>query len=72
MNDVAFARPPRGMTPRFGNMALPDRVDIRNQPGLYFEDGKKRHVYWFERGTAHSATTDAPKDELFRVLDDLL
>ena len=72
LNDVAFARPPRGMTPRFGNMALPDRIEIRNQPGLYFEDGTRRHVYWFERGTAHSATTEAPKDELFRVLDDLL
>jgi hypothetical protein len=72
LNQAAFGRPPRGTTPRFGTLAVPDRIEIRNQPGLYFDDGKKRHVYWFERGTSHSATSDAPRDEIFRVLDDLL
>jgi hypothetical protein len=72
LNQAAFGRPPRGATPRFGSLAVPDRIEIRNQPGLFFDDGKKRHVYWFERGTGHSATSEAERDELFRVLDDLL
>jgi hypothetical protein len=72
LNDVAFSRPPRGTTPRFGPVTLPERVDVRDKPGLLFDDGKQRGVYWFELGAGHFASTDAPKDELSRVLDDLL
>jgi len=72
LNQAAFGRPPRGYTPRFGSLPLPDKMDIRDAPGLYFDDGKHRTVYWFELGAGYSVTTDAPKDELFKVLDDLL
>jgi hypothetical protein len=72
LNMVAFGRPARGTTPRFGLLPVPDRVEIRGNPGLYFDNAKERTVYWFELGAAHSATTDASKDELYEVLDDLL
>ena len=76
LNQSAFGRPPRGAMPRFGSLPVPDRIEIRGNPGLYFETPKdkpgQRSVYWFELGAAHSATTDASKDEFFDVLEDLL
>jgi hypothetical protein len=72
LNQAAFGRPIRGATPRFGSLRVPDRIEVRGNPGLYFEDPKQRSVYWFELGAAHSATTDASKDEFFDVLEDLL
>ena len=72
LNQAAFGRPFRGATPRFGSLPLPDRIKIRGNPGLYFDSPKQRTVYWFELGAAHTATTDAPKDEFFDVLEDLL
>lgn len=72
LNQAAFGKPPRGTTPRFGSLEVPDRLEIRGVPGLYFDDGKQRTVYWFEMGAGYSVTTDASKDELFRVLEDLL
>jgi len=72
LNGVAFGRPVRGETPRFGSVPVPDRIEIRGTPGLYFENPKQRSAYWFELGAGHAATTDAPKDEFFEVLDDLL
>jgi hypothetical protein len=72
LNQTAFGRPPRGSQPRFGEAPVPDRIDIRGMPGLYFDDGKRRTLYWFELGAGYSVTTDAPKEELFQVLEDLL
>ena len=72
LNAAAFGRPARGETPRFGSVPQPDRIEIRGYPGLYFENPKQRSVYWFELGAAHSATTDAPKDQFFDILEDLL
>jgi hypothetical protein len=72
LNQAAFGPLTRGATPRFGSLAVPDRIEIRGVPGLYFDEGKQRTVYWFEMGAGYSVTTTAPKDELFRVLDDLL
>jgi hypothetical protein len=72
LNMTAFGKPPRGITPRFGAAALPEQVEIRGVPGLYFDDGKHRTIYWFELGAGYSVTTDALKEELFKVLEDLL
>ena len=72
LNITAFGKPPRGITPRFGAATLPDRIDIRGVPGLYFDDGKSRTIYWFELGAGYSVTTNATKEELFQVLEDLL
>jgi hypothetical protein len=72
LNMTAFGRPPSGIKPRFGSSELPDRIDIRGAPGLYFDDGRQRTIYWFELGAGYSVTTNASKEELFRVLEDLL
>lgn len=72
LNQAAFGRPERGATPRFGSLPVPDRIEVRGNPGLYFENSKQRNVYWFELGAGHTATTDASKVELFDVLEDLL
>ena len=72
LNMTAFEKPPRGITPRFGSSPLPDQLDIRGGPGLYFDNGKSRTIYWFELGAGYSVTTNASKEELFKVLGDLL
>ena len=72
LNQAAFGRPPRGAVPRFGTLPLPDRIEIRDVPGLYFDEGKRRTIYWFELGAGYSVTTEAERDELFEVLEDLL
>jgi hypothetical protein len=72
LNDAAFKRASGGSMPRFGPTTLPEKIAIRGVPGLYFDDGKRRSVYWFELDAGYSATTDAGKDELSKVLDDLL
>ena len=72
LNMTAFGKPPRGITPRFGSSPLPEQIDIRGVPGLYFDDGKHRTIYWFELGAGYSVTTNASKEELFKVLEDLL
>ncbi|HET9220657.1 MAG TPA: hypothetical protein VFR18_27000 [Terriglobia bacterium] len=72
LNITAFGRPPRGVTPRFGPSVIPDRIDIRGVPGLYFDNGRQRTIYWYELEAGHSVTTNATKEELFEVLKDLL
>lgn len=72
LNHAAFGKPPRNSVPRFGPLPVPERLEIRGNPALYLDDGKRRTVYWFELGAGYSATTDASKDELFTVLEDLL
>jgi hypothetical protein len=73
LNDVAFRTPPRGTVPRFGPLALPDRIDIRGVPGLYFDNhGGHRTTYWFEMEAGFAVTTNAGKEDLFKVLEDLL
>jgi hypothetical protein len=72
LNAAAFNKPRRPADARFGSTPSPDRIDIRGFPGLIFEDDKQRTIYWFELGGGQTVTTDASKDELFRVLEDLL
>jgi hypothetical protein len=72
LNDAAFTPPRRPADARFGPLNAPDKIDIRDVPGLLFDNGKERTIYWFEMGAGHTVTTDAAKEELFRVLEDLL
>jgi hypothetical protein len=72
LNMAALSRPRRPSEARFGSVPVPDQLEIRGFPGLYFDDGKQRIVYWFELGAGNTVVTDASKDELFMVLEDLL
>src|SRR5688572_231945 len=72
LNITAFGRPARGVTPRFGSAPIPDRIPIRGVDGLYFDDGRQRTIYWFEMDAGYSVTTNASREELFMVLEDLL
>jgi hypothetical protein len=72
LNAAAFERPPRGSTPRFGSVPVPDRIAIRGAPGLYFQVGMEHILYWFELGAGHTAISDGPRDEFLDTLDDLL
>jgi hypothetical protein len=72
LNQAAFGPWPRGETPRFGPMKLPERMEIRAHPGLYFDEKARRFAYWFELGSGFSVTSNAPMEEFFRVIDDLL
>jgi hypothetical protein len=72
LNAAAFERHPRGTAPRFGSTPIPDRIEIRDSPGLYFEIGMERIMYWFELGAGHTAISDATRDEFLDTLDDLL
>jgi hypothetical protein len=72
LNAAAFERPPRGTTPRFGSVPVPDRIEIRDSPGLYFQIGMEHILYWFELGAGHIAISDGSRDEFLDTLDDLL
>jgi len=56
---------------RFGGNA-PEQLDIRGTQGLLFEKDGQITVYWQEDGVGHTATASLPRQELFRVIEDLL
>lgn len=72
LNAAAFSKPRRPSEARFGTTPPPDEIEIRGGPGLIFDTDKQLTIYWFELGGGHSVTTDASREELFRVLKDLL
>lgn len=72
LNEAAFGRPRRQGEGRFGSENLPERLEVRGEPGLMFDNGKKRVLYWFELGAGQVVESDVSREELFRVLDDLL
>ena len=72
LNRTAFGPWPRGETPRFGPLRLPERMEIRGRPGLYFDNNTRRFAYWFELGSGFSVTSNAPMNEFFEVIGDLL
>lgn len=57
---------------RFGSVQLPEEMEVRGLPGLYFEDGKTLTVVWVEEGVTYAATSGLSKKALFDVIDDLL
>jgi hypothetical protein len=56
---------------RFGGTA-PEVLEIRRTEGLLFEKDGKITVYWEERGVGHTATSTLAREELFRIIEDLL
>ena|SRR5688572_30238713 len=72
LNATAFGKLPAGVRARFGSSPFPDVIKIRGVDGLYFDDGRQRTIYWFEMEAGYSVTTNASREELFMVLEDLL
>jgi hypothetical protein len=57
---------------RFGNVDLPEELEVRGQPGLLFEQDKTLTIAWQEEGVTYTATSSLARKALFDVIDDLL
>ncbi len=57
---------------RFGNVPLPEELEVRGNHGFLFEDGKILTVAWQEEGITYTATSTLSRKALFEVIDDLL
>ena len=57
---------------RFGSVELPEDMEVRGRPGLFFEDNGTLTVVWQEEGVIYAATSKLSKKTLFNVIDDLL
>src|SRR3989442_341808 len=56
---------------RFGGTA-PEQLEIRGARGLLFDKEGQITIYWQEEGVGHVAMASLARQELFRVVDDLL
>src|SRR5437879_3345107 len=71
LNEAAVEKKKKPSEMRFGGTA-PEQLDIRGARGLLWEKEGQSTVYWQEDGVGHVATASLPRQELFRVIEDLL
>jgi len=71
LNEAATEKKKKPTEMRFGGTA-PEVLEIRGTEGLLFEKDGMVTVYWEERGVGHTATSTLPREELFRIIEDLL
>lgn len=71
LNEAATERKKKPSEMRFGG-AGPEQLEVRGIPGLLFEKDGQITIYWVEEGVAHTATASLSRQELFRVIEDLL
>jgi hypothetical protein len=71
LNEAAVEKKKKPSEMRFGGTA-PEQLDIRGTRGLLWEKEGQVTVYWQEEGVGHVAMAAMPRQELFRVIEDLL
>jgi hypothetical protein len=72
LNEAAVEKKKKPNEMRFGGTA-PQQLEIRGARGLLWEkEGQTTVVYWQEEGVGHVAMASLPRQELFRVIEDLL
>ena len=71
LNEAAIEKKKKPSEMRFGGTA-PEQLDIRGARGLLFDKDGQITVYWQEEGVGHVAMASLARQELFRVVDDLL
>jgi hypothetical protein len=71
LNEAAIEKKKKPSEMRFGGTA-PEQLEIRGARGLLWEKEGQITVYWQEEGVGHVAMAPLPRQELFRVIEDLL
>jgi len=71
LNESAIEKKKKPSEMRFGGTA-PEQLEIRGARGLLFDKDGQITVYWQEEGVGHVAMASLERQELFRVVDDLL
>src|SRR5205085_9641717 len=72
LNEAAVEKKKKPSEMRFGG-AAPEQLDIRGvRCLLWWKEGQATVVYWQEDGVGHVAMASLPRQELFRVIEDLL
>lgn len=71
LNEAAVEKKKKPSEMRFGGTA-PEPLEIRGARGLLWEKEGQITLYWQEEGVGHVATASLPRQELFRVIEDLL
>jgi len=71
LNEAAIEKKKKPSEMRFGGTA-PEQLEIRGARGLLFDKDGQITVYWQEEGVGHVAMASLARQELFRVVDDLL
>src|SRR5215510_5277306 len=71
LNEAATEKKKKPTEMRFGGTA-PEVLEIRGTEGLLFDKDGKITVYWEESGVGHTATSTLAREELFRIIEDLL
>ena len=71
LNEAALEKKKKPGEMRFGGVA-PETFEIRGARALLFESAGQITVYWQELGIGHTATSSLPRNELFRIIEDLL
>ena len=71
LNEAAIEKKKKPSEMRFGGTA-PEQLEIRGARGLLFDKDGQVTVYWQEEGVGHVAMASLGRQELFRVVDDLL
>src|SRR5881296_2635425 len=71
LNEAAVEKKKKPNEMRFGGTA-PEQLEIRGARGLLFDKEGQITIYWQEEGVGHVAMASLARQELFRVVDDLL
>jgi len=71
LNEAAVEKKRKPSEMRFGGTA-PEQLEIRGARGLLWEKEGQITLYWQEEGVGHVASASLPRQEMFRVIEDLL
>ena len=72
LNALAFAQTKEAKDARFGLSSRPEQLEIRRAAALLFDNDGELTLFWQEDGVSHAAMASIGRDELFRVVEDLL
>jgi hypothetical protein len=71
LNEAAIEKKKKPSEMRFGGTA-PEQLEIRGARGLLWEKDGQITIYWQEEGVGHVVMAMLDRQELFRVIEDLL
>jgi hypothetical protein len=71
LNEAAIEKKKKPSEMRFGGTA-PEQLEIRGARGLLWEKDRQITIYWQEEGVGHVVMAMLDRQELFRVIEDLL
>ncbi len=72
LNEHAFKEEKKVKDRRFGVSPPPEKMEIRGSPALLFDNDGELILFWQGRRVAHVAVAVIDREELFRLVRDLL